>query len=211
MIEFSESFIGRYVFSFLPGKTYHTIEEESYRLAVFHKNLRKIEEHNEKAISGEESYTRGINQFTDLEAYEVKEMMNGYLHRELTEEERAERLTYLSPALPVELPKHVDWRKHGYVTPVKDQGSCGSCWAFSATGSLEGQHFRATKKLVSLSEQDLVDCSWGFGNQGCDGGLMDQAFEFIKENKGIATEESYPYVGWVGVFCCFSRLCHHKN
>lgn len=161
------------------------------RKEIFSSNLKIIEKHNFLHSLGLKTFKLGVNQFADLELKEFLSQMTGYRAGNRTSRRGS---TYLSPNVPFTLPSSVDWREKGYVTPVKDQGQCGSCWAFSATGAVEGQHFRKTGKLVSLSEQNLVDCSGGkYGNQGCNGGLMDAAFKYIKENGGIDTEESYPY------------------
>lgn len=145
-----------------------------------------INQHNQKADENVHTYRLAMNEYGDLTHLEFIRIMNGYNGKPI--KKSGHRQTLLK-----DLPEAVDWRDKGYVTPIKNQGACGSCWAFSSTGALEGQHFKQTGNLVSLSEQNLVDCSSPEGNNGCHGGLMDQAFTYIKENGGIDTEEAYPY------------------
>jgi len=173
------------------GKVYADEAEEMLRKQIFSEAVKTIQMHNYLYSKGLKSYTLGINKYSDLEHSEFVKMMNGLKRSNSTA--TGNRVAYLSPNIKVQLPTTVDWRSQGYVTAIKDQGQCGSCWAFSAVGSLEGQHFRKTSQLVSLSEQNLVDCSRKYGNNGCSGGLMDAAFSYIKDNKGIDTESSYPY------------------
>jgi len=170
-------------------KNYESSGDELQRRFIFEDNFYVIEEFNRRNASTA-GFRLAVNQFADLTNAEYRKMMLG--HRNVTTPHRRTD----GPVVDVsDLPTEVDWRKQGYVTPVKNQGQCGSCWAFSTTGSLEGQHFKQTGKLVSLSEQNLVDCSTAQGNQGCNGGLMDNAFTYIKKNGGIDTEDSYPYTG----------------
>ncbi|XP_022913534.2 procathepsin L-like [Onthophagus taurus] len=176
------------------NKSYNSEYEFQFRFKIFTENLHFITVHQENYEKGLLTYNVGLNQFADLLNGEFVQQMNGYLMRDENEVDSNDEITFLPPE-NVDLPLWVDWRKKGAVTEVKDQGDCGSCWAFSATGSLEGQNFRKTHKLISLSEQNLVDCSEKFGNHGCDGGLMDNAFKYIKYNHGIDTEDSYPYDG----------------
>jgi len=180
-------------------KVYNDLEEEEHRLSVWLTNLETVVKHNIEYDLGRQTYRMGLNHLSDMNATEVKNRFNGYLHsaKKLRFQPR-KAATFMPSLLNTSLPDEVDWRKHGYVTPVKNQGQCGSCWSFSTTGALEGQMKRKTGKLPSLSEQNLVDCSGAEGNMGCNGGLMDDAFEYIKLNGGIDSEESYPYEGVQG-------------
>nr|AGL33706.1 cathepsin L3 [Sinonovacula constricta] len=182
------------------NKVYESEHEEKYRQKIFEVNVDYIKAHNQKFAQGQKSYFLGVNQFADLTHKEFLRLYTGHLKRNV----ETKASTYMSP-FNVNLPETVDWRKHNYVTPVKNQKQCGSCWSFSTTGALEGQHAKKTGKLISLSEQQLVDCSGSFGNQGCNGGLMDQAFEYIKSVGGIESEDQYPYVAEVEDKCYFNR------
>jgi len=163
----------------------YEVEELAYRFDVFKKTMDDISEHNAQ----NHSWTQGINQFSDLTPLEFEKIHLGYLSRPNRQRNEAN-------LEGIEVADDVDWTTKGAVTPIKDQKQCGSCWAFSTTGSTESSHFINTGNLVSLSEQQLVDCSGSYGNQGCNGGLMDNAFKYyLGKGKGATLEASYPYTG----------------
>jgi len=173
------------------NKVYTTEQEHKHRLAVFSKNAKFVAQHDAKATG----FRVGLNQFADLTGEEFASLFLGTNMTKVAGEYVPSDLTAVD----------VDWRTKGAVTPVKNQGQCGSCWSFSASGAVEGAHFLATNRLISLSEQNLVDCSTAEGNMGCNGGLMDAAFRYIIKNKGIDTEESYPYKATGPNSCKFSN------
>jgi len=182
-------------------KNYDSANTELLRRSIWEKNYQRVIAHNEDADKGMYTYWLSMNEYADLHGDEFAKMMNGLLPRNMTMQKP--RLVFNDDDVS-DIPDEVDWRKKGLVTDVKNQAQCGSCWAFSTTGSLEGQWFLKTKKLIPLSEQQLVDCARDCGNMGCNGGLMDQAFKCIKKHGGIMSEEDYPYTGRDGQ-CHFDK------
>eukprot|EP00359_Climacostomum_virens_P001646 CAMPEP_0204899274 /NCGR_PEP_ID=MMETSP1397-20131031/1760_1 /ASSEMBLY_ACC=CAM_ASM_000891 /TAXON_ID=49980 /ORGANISM="Climacostomum Climacostomum virens, Strain Stock W-24" /LENGTH=263 /DNA_ID=CAMNT_0052067221 /DNA_START=234 /DNA_END=1025 /DNA_ORIENTATION=- len=131
------------------------------------------------------TYSLGATKFADM----THEEFRAYVSRPIPHKAHKNPVV-----IDIEAADSIDWREKNVVTPVKDQGNCGSCWSFSTTGSVEGLHALKTGNLVSYSEQQLVDCSSAYGNYGCNGGLMEDAFQYI-EKYGIETEAAYPYTG----------------
>lgn len=166
------------------GKSYGTKAEYKFRSRQFEINLRKIAEHNSNP---EETHKLGLNEFADWTDDEWKRLL-GY-----TPEIKTGYSAMWIEELPEATAEEVNWVTKGAVTAVKNQKQCGSCWAFSSTGSIEGAIQIASGTLTSLSEQQLVDCAGGhWGNHGCQGGLMDLAFKYVEKNP-LETEADYPY------------------
>ncbi|KAE9611727.1 hypothetical protein Lal_00011537 [Lupinus albus] len=172
------------------GKFYNALGEKERRFEIFKDNVRFVDQHN---MATNPTYKLGLNKFADLTNEEYRNMYLGTRKRSseglLSGTKKSGRYAFKDGE---ELPHSVDWRKKGAVSPVKDQGQCGSCWAFSTVAAVEGINQIVTGNMITLSEQELVDCDKTY-NMGCNGGLMDYAFEFIIKNGGIDTEDDYPY------------------
>ncbi|XP_034729729.1 cathepsin S, ortholog2, tandem duplicate 1 [Etheostoma cragini] len=172
-------------------KKYHNEVEDVRRRELWEKNLMLITLHNLEASMGLHTYDLGMNHMGDLTQEEI---LQSYATLSVPADLQRAPSTFVGTS-GTDIPDTMDWRQKGCVTSVKIQGSCGSCWAFSAAGALEGQLAKKTGKLVDLSPQNLVDCSSKYGNHGCNGGLMHYAFQYVIDNQGIDSDASYPYTG----------------
>lgn len=179
----------------------YSVYEKPFRRLVFTRNLLWIQEQNRLFKQGLSSYEVEANMFADLTQ---EEFIARYLspRPNLRNNNRQVTNSCKENVRPVSPPVSVNWTKN-YVTPVKNQGQCGSCWAFAAAAASESLYALVNNKLLNFSPQQLVDCSGDYGNNGCNGGLADQAFQYIIDN-GIAKLDDYPYTAQAGV-------CKYKN
>jgi len=178
-------------------------EEFFYRYNTFKANFDFVEKHN----AGNYTWTVELNKFADLSSGEFKNIYLGYK----PELRRGERQVTLKDLKVGAYPDgSLDWVAKGAVTGVKDQGQCGSCWSFSTTGAVEGIVQIKHASLVPLSEQELMDCSYSYGNLACDGGLMDNAFKYVMAH-GLCTEAAYPYTAKSSTDCKASSCSASPN
>ncbi|CAL9015620.1 unnamed protein product [Prunus brigantina] len=170
------------------GRVYADNAEKERRFAIFKKNVQFVEKFN---TEGNKTYKLGLNEHSDLSDEEFLRQRTGY--KRATELTSSANISFRYEDLsPTDVPPSIDWREKGAVVPIKDQGSsCGCCWAFSAVAAVEGINQIKTGNLISLSEQQLLDCT--SGNNGCNGGFLPTTFEYIQQSGGIASEENYPY------------------
>jgi len=192
----------------LHNKKYASKEEKMYRLTVFEQNIRMINSLN----SANDGTHYAVNAFADRT---MDELRKSYTSRSYSKAMSGVKINSIvaPPAQLDKLPKEFNWLDRGAVTSVKDQGDCGSCWAFGAVGTMEGQVFLHEGKLVDLSEQNLVDCDHEcqkfpdlgkLCDDGCDGGMEPNAFQYVIKNGGIMLLEDYPYTGEDGE-CKFDK------
>jgi hypothetical protein len=175
------------------NKKYDTLIEFEKRFQIFRNNFYNIITHN---LDKNQTFTMDINQFTDLTPQEFKKL---YLTK-LNSDNRNNECKIFSTNLSENIPSSIDWREKGAVTSVKDQGQCGSCWAFSSTGSAEGAWSISTGQLINLSEEQLVNCAKGilYGSNGCSGGSMEGADKYLIQY-GQCSDFEYPYTSGNGV------------
>ncbi|KAL1764783.1 cathepsin 7-like, partial [Sigmodon hispidus] len=163
-------------------------EEERQKRKVWEENVRMIKFHSEENGLGMMNFTVEMDEFADMVKGSVLTLRNG---------------RHIQKRGNTPIPKSLDWRTQGYVTPVIKQHGCGACWAFVAAAAIEGQLFKKTGNLIPLSVQNLIDCSRPFGTNGCNGGKISRAFQYVKHNGGLEAAATYPYEAKEGV-CRYS-------
>ena len=181
-------------------RLYGTPAESSFRKTVFAKNFIKIDDVNNKNLN----YKFALNQFSDLTAEEIKAQYFGLGNPKdlklTTSRRRLEEDSETIKGLG-QLASHKDWETDSDLGEVVHQGGCGSCYSFATVISLEHQYYKKNGKRVDISKQELVDCSKGFGNSGCRGGWMHQAYDYVLQNGGLQLSSSYPYFSAEGSTC----------
>lgn len=171
------------------NRKYSSLDEELAAKQNYIANRAKVLLFNDNI--GKSSFVQKLNGFADMLNSEFNKLLNGFNGKK-AKASKATGTEY-HPEPTGQVPKEVDWRTKGGVTPVKSQQKCAACWAFAAAGALEGHYFRKTGKLVEISPQNLIDCTSKYGNEGCKGGLSNPAFEYVRDNKGVNTLQGYPF------------------
>uniref|UniRef100_A0A671SVN5 Cathepsin L1-like n=2 Tax=Sinocyclocheilus anshuiensis TaxID=1608454 RepID=A0A671SVN5_9TELE len=188
----------------LHGKSYDDESDDLQRQIIWETNMRMIEKNNDDFRFGLSTFSMAINKYGDLTKMEYKRLLGATINGPINRRGK----TVSAQTLRVNANRlgltNVDYRAQGYVTEIKDQGYCGSCWAFSTTGAIEGQMFKKTGRLVSLSEQQLVDCSRSYGTYGCSGAWMANAYDYVIY-RGLESSDTYPYTSVDTQPCFYDR------
>ncbi|KAJ8984230.1 hypothetical protein NQ317_007462 [Molorchus minor] len=190
------------------NKIYPNADTENFRREIFIENRAKIARFNQEYSKGLRNFAARLNPFGDMLVHEFNQNVNGFNR---TRGETLQNVT-IPPATTfirsanVIFPDNVDWRLVDAVSPVKSQQKCAGCWAFAAAGALEGHTYRKTRKLVEVSPQNLLDCTRPYGNDGCEGGLMNPSFQYVKDNGGVDGHEGYSFEAKEAE-CRFRREC----
>ncbi|XP_063041566.1 cathepsin S, ortholog 1 [Engraulis encrasicolus] len=172
------------------GRLYRNTREETHRRQIWEKMVLMLQRHNQEALQGQHSFMLGVNHLTDMTTEEINTLHSCLL----PEDPSLHQNVTSSPQIEGPLPATVNWAERGLVSDVQNQGTCGSCWAFSSAGALEAQmRLRRGQPLTALSPQNLVDCTTPFGNHGCRGGYLSKSFVYVIHNKGIDSASFYPY------------------
>uniref|UniRef100_A0A8C1VNF6 Cathepsin 12 n=1 Tax=Cyprinus carpio TaxID=7962 RepID=A0A8C1VNF6_CYPCA len=185
------------------GLTVHE-SDNLQRQFIWETNMRMIEKNNDDFRFGLSTFSMAMNKYGDLTKMEYKRLLGATINEPINRSEKTVSAQTLHDNANKLGLANVDYRAQGYVTEVKDQGYCGSCWAFSTTGAIEGQMFKKTGRLVSLSEQQLVDCSRSYGTYGCSGAWMANAYDYVV-HKGLESSDTYPYTSVDTQPCYYDR------